>query len=609
MEGANGRVTCSVEITPVSLSEADRSLVRKAAATMTSRHATASSADVVEALNTWAANSHGLRFSWRLTSDRPISAGLVAEFQRTLCPGWAAGTQLDSIAERLAPAPLLDLSGCFPRARVPNSMTPTASALVAHGIPRQYRPDGRFSADSGPVIGAVRHGRGTEIVQFASADRSRHLYACGATGTGKSTLLCNLITQDIEAGAGVCLFDPHGDVSDQVIASIPKHRQDDVIILNPCDTEYAFGLNFLDCDGPNRDQQMNFVSNEFIKIFDRLYDMRIAGGPIFEQYMRGALLLVMDNDIEGGTLLDVQGVFEDAAYRKRLIKYSRSPHIASFWREIAEKSGGEMSLANVAPYITSKLNQFTCNALIRPIIGQAKTSVDLRAAMDERRILIVKLSTGLLGELDTQLLGMLLLGKIYAAAMGRASMRPSERRPFYLYVDEFQQFATDTVAYMLSGARKFGLRLTLANQNLSQLSVNTGKQNVLDAVLGNCGTLMCFRLGVADADRLEAYTKPELKSRDLQELPDFHAATRLLIANAPTRPFVLNTMPPRATTGAVEASAVVAMARNRYARPIAEVEKAIADRRDQRKSLGPSVVAVVEALSAAQAADTLAEDA
>jgi hypothetical protein len=451
----------------------------------------------------------------------------------------------------------------------------------------------------------VQHGRSTEAVRFAPADRSRHCYVCGATGTGKSTLLYNLIAQDIESGEGVCLIDPHGDLFDQVLASIPAHRQDDVMIVDPCDPEYAVGLNFLECSGPNRAQQMNFVSNEFIKIFDRLYDLKITGGPVFEQYMRSALLLVMDNTIEGGTLLDVLGLFEDAAYRKRLIESSKNPHVASFWRQIAERGVGETSLASLAPYVTSKLNQFTCNALIRPIIGQPTTTIDLRAAMDQGRILLVKLSTGLLGELDTQLLGMLLLGKIYAAAMGRATMPPPDRRPFNIYVDEFQQFTTDTVAFMLSGARKFGLRLTLANQNLSQLLANIGKQNVLEAVLGNCGTLLCFRLGVADADRLDAYTRPELTSRDLQELPDFQAATRLLVRNAPTRPFVLSTLPARSVAGTVDSQAIVEQSRLRYAKPIAEVEQAIIDRREQRVVRKPSPATTTESPAAGELTDTL----
>jgi hypothetical protein len=200
--------------------------------------------------------------------------------------------------------------------------------------------------------------------------------------------------------------------------------------------------------------------------------------------------------------------------------------------------------------------------------------------MDCGRIVIIKLANGVLGEFDTALLGMLLIGKTYAAAMARTAVSESSRRPFHLYVDEFQQFTTDSVASMLSGARKFGLQLTLANQTLSQLLANRGQQNILDAVLGNCGTVLCFRLGVADAERMESYMKPDLSSRDLQDLPNYQAATRLMVNNAPSRPFVLMTDAPRIPEDAVSGSGVVADSRARHARRVSDVEAEIASRRD-----------------------------
>jgi Helicase HerA, central domain len=307
-------------------------------------------------------------------------------------------------------------------------------------------------------------------VNFARADRSRHAYIIGATGTGKSTLLFNMLRQDIENGEGVCLIDPHGDLHAQILNVVPRRRKDDVVIIDPCDFKHAVGINFLECSDSYKPIQMNFIVNEMIKIFDRLYDLRTTGGPMFEQYMRNALLLVMDSDYPGATLMDIPAIFEDKDYRKFLLDRCYSRIVKSFWTKQAERAGGEAALENMSPYICSKLNQFTTNALLRPIIGQSKSTINFREAMDKGKIILVNLSKGLLGELDAQLLGMLIIGKIFSAAMGRVTMRPEKRKPLFLTIDEFQNFTTDSVAHLLSEARKFGIYLTLANQNLAQLS-------------------------------------------------------------------------------------------------------------------------------------------
>ncbi len=269
-------------------------------------------------------------------------------------------------------------------------------------------------------------------MRLADPDRTRHCYVLGATGTGKSNLLYNMLMQDIESGAGVCLLDPHGDLYHQVSNAVPVNRIDDIVLIEPADVERVVGLNFLECQSPYPQVEMNFIANEMIKIFDRLYDLRQTGGPIFELYMRNALFLVMDNEIDGGTLMDIPLLFEDDKYRHRLLDHCRNPHTVHFWRGQAER-GSELSLRNVAPYVTCKLNQFTCNALLRPIIGQSRSTVDFRACMDAGRIVLVNLSKGLLGELDTRLLGMLIIGKLFNAALQRVNIPANERRPFSLY--------------------------------------------------------------------------------------------------------------------------------------------------------------------------------
>ena len=304
--------------------------------------------------------------------------------------------------------------------------------------------------------------------------------------------------------------------------------------------------------------------------------------------MRNALLLVMDNAMPGGTLMDVPLLFEDSGFRRHLIKHCRNPYTVSFWQRMAAKAGGDASLESIGPYITSKLNQFTNNMLLRPIIGQPKSTVDFGQCMERGRIVLVDLPKGLLGELDTRLLGMLVIGKLFAAALARARLEPGKRRPFYLYVDEAHNFTTDTMANLLAEARKFGLHLTLANQNLAQVT-NSGayagpKTNMVEAILGNVGTLLLFRLGCLDAGQLQPYVQPEFSARDMEDLADRHAIARLLTRGRPTRPFLFHTLAPHPGTDprlARKQGIQRRLRHNRRAltRPVAEVEAMLLERR------------------------------
>jgi hypothetical protein len=486
----------------------------------------------------------------------------------------------DAAEPSSAAQPTLDLSDAIPSGGPLPPLFPAPPLLTERGLPAHYPLRPTHLADEGVRLGYVPAGYCSQPVRFAPADRARHCYLLGATGTGKSTLLYNLLLQDIQAGAGVCLLDPHGDLFQQVLAAIPPARLADVVLVEPGDPERAVGLNFLECRGPRPAVQMNFVANEMIQIFDRLYDLRQTGGPMFEQYMRNALLLVMDNEIPGGTLMDVPLLFEDPDYRQRLLRSCRNPYVRSFWRGQAERASGDAGLNNIGPYITSKLNQFTSNALLRPIIGQPQSTVDFQTCMDQGYIVLVHLPKGLLGALDARLLGMLIIGKLFTAALQRAQVDSHQRRPFYLYVDEAHHFTTDTVAQLLAEARKFGLYLTLANQNLAQVA------STVDAILGNVGTLLLFRLGALDAERLATYVRPELTLADLEDLPDHHVAARLLAHGRPTRPFVFQTEPPPQplldSSAGHDAQREWLRAQGRtYTRLIAEVEKDILARREK----------------------------
>ena len=534
-------------------------------------------------LTVWLQCPQGWRVQYLITAQEPVPSALVDQLCAELLHG--RPYQLGRLPTEAAWPNDLDLSNVIiAKANGLPPLLPTPRRLLKQGTPLHYGYAPPLLPVEGVVLGQTRGGHQPRPVHFTPSDRARHCSVLGATGTGKSTLLYNLLAQDIAAGAGVCLIDPHGDLYQQVLAAVPPHRCKDVILIEPGHPDRAVGINFLECTGPHPQVRMNFITNELIRIFDRLYDLHLTGGPVFEQYMRNALLLVMDNEIMDGTLMDIPWLFENANYRKHLLKYCRNEYTVSFWRDQAEKAGGEISLSNMGPYITSKLNQFTSNALLRPIIGQGHNTVDFRACMDEGRIVLVHLPKGLLGHMDTQLLGMLIIGKFFDAALQRYTTPEAQRRPFHLYIDEAHHFTTSSVVNLLAEARKYGLYLTLANQNLTQLG-----HGLMDAILGNVGSLLLFRLGVRDAEQMAAYVKPELRERDLQDLPDRQVVARMLMLGAPSRPFVFSTQPPYSPPDyspaeREQAQAELTWSRLHYTRSIQEVENALFERR--RLSLG-----------------------
>lgn len=544
-----------------------------------------------KSLNLWVKNPYGFRVSCFAISEKPISTALLSLIGREIFNNSPVSISMHKIAYetdthqvQYSEQEILDLQDCVNTAASLPPLLPSMKALIDCGTKRLFRQAGWNVSTEGILIGKVNSG-GTEIdVRFSRSDRSRHCYIIGATGTGKSTLLYNMIRQDIANGEGVCVIDPHGDLYQQVLESIPKKRIEDVILIDPSDFKNAVGINFLECNGHFKSVQMHFITNEMIKIFDRLYDLKQTGGPIFEMYVRNAMLLCMDNDI-GATLMDIPMVFENSDYRQFLKSKCKSPIVVDFWTKQAEEAGGEASLKNISPYITSKLNQFTTNALLRPIIGQLRSTIDFRSAMDEQKIILVNLAKGILGELDSSLLGMLIIGKIFSSSMSRIILRPEDRHPFFLYVDEFQNFTTDTVAHLISEARKGGIHFSLSNQNFSQLSINNGRQSILDAVLGNVGTTLIFRLGAIDAERMQIYTRPELESRDLQDLPDFHAAGRVLVRNKPARPFIFETLQQEKVTNSADIDTIIRTSQRKYSTPVDKVEKEILAWRTDYKHL------------------------
>jgi len=394
---------------------------------------------------------------------------------------------------------------------------------------------------SGIILGVNKHqGFETEAF-FAQDDRLRHFYTIGQTGTGKTTLFKNMIAQDIKNGEGVCMIDPHGTDIVDILANIPEDRLDDVIYFDPAYTARPMGLNMLEYD-TRHPEQKTFVVNELFSIFQKLYGANPeAMGPMFEQYFRNAAMLVIEDPETGNTLLDISRVLSDAKFRELKLSRCKNPVIVQFWREIAGKAGGEGQLANIVPYITSKFDVFLADEIMRPIIAQEHSTFDFRKIMDEGKILLVNLSKGRLGDINSNLIGLILVGKILMAALSRVDVVGKERpRDFYLYIDEFQNITTPSIATILSEARKYGLSLNIAHQFIKQLD-----ENIRDAVFGNVGSIAAFRVGTADAEFLEKQFEPIFDVSDLVNLENRNAYVKMLINGQPSEPFNIETLAPQ----------------------------------------------------------------
>lgn len=391
---------------------------------------------------------------------------------------------------------------------------------------------------TGTLLGeSVFRGQSRQVF-LADVDRRRHVYVIGQTGTGKSTLLGNMMVEDVRAGKGLALIDPHGDLVQTVLGHIPKNRLDDLIHFDPGDLWKPLGLNMLDFNS-QRPEEKTFIVNEMQSIFNKLFSKE-SMGPMFEQYMRNALLLLMEDMAnEPATLIEVPRVFTDPEYRRRKLSRITNPVVIDFWEKEAVKAGGEASLANMTPYITSKFNNFISNDYLRPIIGQPKSAFNFREAMDEGKIILINLSKGRIGDINAGLLGMIFTGKILMAALSRVDTADqSKRRDFALYIDEFQNFTTDSIATILSEARKYGLNMVMAHQFIAQL-----EDKIREAVFGNVGSQVVFRVGAQDAEFLMKQFEPVFDANDLMNIDNMNAYTKILIHGETSKPFNIRIPP------------------------------------------------------------------
>jgi hypothetical protein len=472
----------------------------------------------------------------------------------------------------------------FPRRTKRNIMNTVELATLFHFPDQSNVPTSQLSRqeskqvdgprnmpDEGLLLGFNVFRGVKKPIRLPLKDRQRHMYAVGQTGTGKSTFLENLALQDMLSGNGFAFVDPHGDTAEKLLSMVPKERAEDVIYFNPGDMEYPMGLNLFEFQNPD---QKDFLIQEAIGMLYKLYDPQHQGiiGPRYEHLFRNAALTIMA-DPAGGTFVDIPKLFRDPQFVKQKLQHVTDQNVREFWEKEMPQSQRSNEFGEIVSWFVSKFGAFLSNEMMRNIIGQTKSAFDLRDIMDNKKILLVNLSKGRLGDLNSKLLGMMFVMKFQAAAMSRSDVPEDQRQDFALYVDEFQNFSTDSFATILSEARKYHLNLIVANQFTTQLT-----EEIRDAVFGNVGTIVSFRVGQNDVESLGRYFQPMFDVEDLLRVPSYNAIVRTLINGVPTQPFSMATLPPLGNPNPALAGALKQLSAAKYGKPKAVIEKAIFDR-------------------------------
>lgn len=399
-------------------------------------------------------------------------------------------------------------------------------------------------------------------------DRRRHVYVVGKTGVGKSTLLENMAIADIEAGRGIAFIDPHGESAEKLLDFIPEERLDDVIYFDPSDMEYPIAFNPMEQVG---NEFRHLVASGIMGVFKKIWVD--AWSARMEYILNNTLLALLE--LPNSTLLGVLRMFAEPPYRKKIVDNLQDPVIKAFWQNEFARYSQKLETEALAA-IQNKVGQFVSNPLIRNILGQARSTINMREIMDTGKIFIVNLSKGKMGEDNSALLGAMIISRLQLAAMSRVDIPEDKRRDFYMYVDEFQNFATDSFASILSEARKYRLSLTLAHQYIGQLVTNDGNTKVRDAVFGNVGTIITFRVGAADGEFLEKEFMPEFLQNDLVNLAKANIYIKLMIDGVSSKPFSATTLPPHTEPLVSYKDIIIKNTRQHYAVPRKMVEEKIA---------------------------------
>jgi hypothetical protein len=430
----------------------------------------------------------------------------------------------------------------------------------------------------GIVLGINRY-RGVDTkIRFLDKDRTRHHYIIGKSGSGKSALLNWMSRQDIAAGSGLCIVDPHGDLIEDALAHTPKERAKDVIVFDPADGERPMGLNLLEAKTP---EEKDRASLDAMEIFIKLFGNEIFG-PRIQHYFRNGCLTLMDDEEEGATLIDVPRLFVDEEFQRYKVSKCKNAVVRSFWENEMAKTGAREK-EEMIPYFSAKFGPFVTNTTMRNIIGQPKSAFNIREIMDTGKVLLVNLSKGKIGDVNAQLLGLIFVNKVNMAAMSRADVPQRDRRRFYLYVDEFQNFITDAFATILSEARKYELGLIMAHQYIGQLvgkteSYGQASTKMRDAVFGNVGTIMSFKIGAEDAEYMAKEFAPVLSEQDVIGIPNFNCYTKLNINNTTSRPFSLATIYDESERNEKLGGLIKEYSRMKYGRKKSFVDQEIEDR-------------------------------
>ncbi len=409
------------------------------------------------------------------------------------------------------------------------------------------------------------------VFGIKTKDRRQHMYIIGKTGVGKTTLIENLVLQDIMNGNGVCIVDPHGELVEGIIDRIPKNRIDDVIYFNPDDMDYPVGFNVLEVPDP---KYKHLVASDLMGIFTKIWAN--VWSPRMEYILNNCILALCDTP--GTTLMGIQRILVDKDYRQLIIANIKDPVVKSFWIHEYETWRDQFRNEAIVP-IQNKVGQFLSTSLIRNIVAQTKSTINIQDIMNNEKILLVNVSKGRVGEDNSALLGAMFITKLQLAAMERVRMTMEKRKDFYLYVDEFQNFVTESFANILSEARKYKLNLIIAHQYIGQLLTSTASYTygkVKDAIFGNVGTMIAFRVGAPDAEFLEKEFEPEFMAQDIINLPNHHIYLKLMVDGLTCRPFSATTLPPLALSAhGGNKEEIIKSSRQKYSRPRVKVEEEI----------------------------------
>ena len=451
---------------------------------------------------------------------------------------------------------------------------PSQSSIPSSGVERQMtkQVDGPASLiTDGVLIGYNEYRGAVKEIKLSVNDRRRHMYVIGASGMGKSVFLKNIAYQDMIEGKGFCFIDPHGDVTEELLSMVPEDRIDDVIYFDPSDMEFPIGMNMLEAKTP---EEKDFIVQEGINMLYSLYDPGHTGifGPRGEQMFRNAALLLM-SDPKGATFLDIPSPFINKDLVVDKLKYVTDRDLFDYWTKEFPASQKSNDAGEVITWFASKWSPFKQNTMMKRVLGQIKSGFNIREIMDQQKILLVNLSKGKLGELNSKLLGMIFVMKFQTAAMSRVDTPEHDRKDFCLFVDEFQNFSTESFESILSEARKFRLNLIVANQFMTQLT-----DKIREGVLGNVGTIVAGRVGVTDAEMLEKVFTPVFKAEDLHKQPNHHAITTVLMNGMPSAPFTMNLPAPMGKEDRKVFESLREYSAKKYGRPGAEVDKEIDER-------------------------------